>query len=78
MGYYKKIDLKETQMKILVACSETNNRFNDGYTQFEIKKELYELKWILDEYFAKAPKFVGEDEWVVEMMQKKVIEILKR
>lgn len=78
MGYYKKIDLKETQVKILIACAETNNRLTDGYIQFEIKKELYELKWILDEYFAKAPRFVGEDEWVDEMIQKKVWEILKK
>lgn len=78
MGYYKKIDLKETQIKILIACSETKNRLTDGYIQFEIKKELYELKWILDEYFAKAPRFVGEDEWVDEMIQKKVWEILKK
>jgi len=78
MGYYKKIDLKETQVKILIACSETKNRLTDGYIQFEIKKELYELKWILDEYFAKAPRFVGEDEWVDEMIQKKVWEILKK
>jgi len=77
MGY-KKIDLSEARMKILLACSETNNRFIDGFNQFEIKKELYELKWILDDYFAKAPKFFGEDEWVVDMVQKKVWEILKK
>ena len=77
MGY-KKPDLQTTNILINTAICEANSRFNDGFTQFEIKKELYKLKWILDEYFEKAPKYVGEDEWIDEMMKRKVIEILKK
>ena len=84
MGYrkpemgYRKPDLVTAETNIYSAIIEANSRFNDGFTQFEIKKDLYRLKWILEEYFAKAPKFVGEEEWVDKMMQKRVVEILKR
>lgn len=77
MGY-KKPDLQTTNILINTAICEANSRFNDGFTQFEIKKELYKLKWILDEYFEKSPKYVGEDEWIDEMMKRKVVEILKK
>jgi len=78
MGY-RKPDLVTAEINIYSAIIEAaNSRFNDGFTQFEIKKDLYRLKWILEEYFAKAPKFVGEEEWVDKMMQKRVVEILKR
>ena len=77
MGY-KKPDMLTTNVLINSAIYEANSRFNDGFTQFEIKKELYKLKWILDEYFTKAPKYVGEDEWIDEMMKRKVVEILKK
>ena len=77
MGYNKP-DLQKTNILIHTAIWEANSRFNDGFTQFEIKKELYKLKWILDEYFDRSPKFTGEDEWIDEMMKRKVVEILKK
>ena len=77
MGYNKP-DLQKTNILIHTAICEANSRYNDGFTQFEIKKELYKLKWILDEYFDRSPKFTGEDEWIDEMMKRKVVEILKK
>ena len=77
MGF-RKLDLISAEMNIHAAFIEVNSRFRDGFTQFEIKKDLYRLKWILDDYFAKAPVFAGEEEWVQEMLQKRVWEILKK
>lgn len=77
MGF-RKLDLISAEMNIHAAFIEVNSRFRDGFTQFEIKKDLYRLKWILDDYFAKAPVFAGEEEWVQEMIQKRVWEILKK
>ena len=77
MGF-RKPDLISAEMNIHAAFIEVNSRFNDGFTQYEIKKDLYRLKWILDDYFAKAPVFAGEEEWVQEMLQKRVWEILKK
>ncbi|NBO36513.1 hypothetical protein EBU91_03105 [bacterium] len=77
MGF-RKPDVVAAEINIHCAITEANSHFNDGYTQFEIKKDLYRLKWILDDYFAKSPKFAGEDEWVQQILQKKVWEILKK
>ena len=77
MGF-RKPDLVSAEVNIHMAMSEANSRFNDGFTQFEIKKDLYRLKWILEDYFIKAPNLTGEEEWVQEMLQKRVWEILKK
>lgn len=77
MGF-KKPELHDATNIINQAMYETNSKYNDGFTQFEIKKDLYKLKWIMDDYFSKAPKFAGEDEWVEEMMQKRIWELLKK
>ena len=44
MGY-KKPDLHTTNVLINTAICEANSRFNDGFTQFEIKKELLFQEW---------------------------------
>lgn len=75
---FKKPELQEATDIIFQAMYETDSKYNSGFTQFEIKKDLYKLKWIMDDYFKKADKFEGEDEWVEKMMQKRVIEILKK
>lgn len=40
--------------------------YNDGFTTFEIKKKLYEIKWEVDRFLEKAPTYVGEEEWLEE------------
>lgn len=56
-------------------CSSPHN---DGYTAFEIKKDLYVLKELVDSALAKAPNFAGEEEWLTEREKKRIISILKR
>jgi hypothetical protein len=49
---------------------ELNSPYNDGFTTFEIKKDLYKLKWMLDAIMKDAPTFSGEDEFLKEHEQK--------
>ena len=72
------MNLVNAETDLRKAMGESKSNYNDGFTQFEIKKDLYRIKWLMDDYFSNAPKFVGEDEWVDKMMQKRVIEILKK
>ena len=51
--------------------------YNDGYTQWMVKQDLYRLKWILDESLNNCPAFNGEEEWLKEQSQKKMWETLK-
>ena len=50
----------------------------DGFTSFECKKDLYQLKDIIDRALAEAPDFGEmEQQWLTEQEQKRIIKILK-
>ena len=73
MGF-KKPNLSEAGWDIRKVLDEIKSPYNDGFTQSDCKKELYQLKcWLEDEY-NRLPKFVGEEVWE----QEKLIQILKK
>ena len=45
---------------------------NDGYTQFAIKKDLMEIKFLLEDLLENCPTFVGEEEWLHERLVEKL------
>lgn len=45
---------------------------NDGYTQFAIKKDLMEIKFLLEDLLETCPTFVGEEEWLHERLVNKL------
>ena len=55
-------------------CSSPNN---DGFTAFELKKDLYQIKEMIEIQLSKSPKFAGEEEWLQEQEKKRIINILK-
>jgi len=57
--------------------SEMNNPYNDGFTTWPIKQDLYRLKWIIDESLANASSYAGEEEWLKEQEREKIMRILK-
>lgn len=42
----------------------------DGFTQWEYKKKLYEIKWKVDRLLPKISTFVGEEEFLKENRSK--------
>lgn len=78
MGFKKPIDSVYTQMQLLGAYSELKSPYNDGFVQWELKKELYELKFVLDTILEDSPKFSGEDEWLLEQDKKHMWERLRK
>jgi hypothetical protein len=52
--------------------------YNDGYTQWSIKEDLYKLKWLIDEIMADSPSFAGEEEFLKENEQVKMWSTLKK
>jgi hypothetical protein len=60
------------------ALLEVNSPYNDGMTAFEIKKDLYKIKFFLDEQLSKASKFHGEEEFLKECEQKRMWDILNK
>jgi hypothetical protein len=78
MGFKKSLDVNDVKLQLLQAHSEISSSYNDGFTQWEIKKELYEIKWLLDEILRRQPTFSEETEWLNEQEMKRMWSELKR
>jgi hypothetical protein len=53
-----------------MAGVEMNSLHNDGYTTWEIKKDLYRIKFLVDQILASASSYAGEEEWLDEESKK--------
>jgi hypothetical protein len=78
MGFKKPLDLNTVIHQISAAGRELNSSVNDGFNQWEIKKDLYQIKFLLDEIIERSGPFTGEEEFLKEESQKRIINILKR
>ena len=78
MGFKKPMDYNLVHHQIYLAGVELHSPYNDGFTTFEIKKDLHKLKWLLDEIMADSPTFSGEDEFLKEHEQTKMWRILSK
>jgi hypothetical protein len=77
MGFRKPMDYNSVNHQIYMSGVELNSPYNDGFTTFEIKKDLYKLKWMLDAIIKDSPTFSGEDEFLKEHEQKVMWKRLK-
>jgi hypothetical protein len=78
MGFRKSWDAADIANQIHSLSRECSSPYNDGFTAFELKKDLYQLKKIVDDALAKAPTFGSiEEDWLSEQEKKRVIKILK-
>jgi len=58
------------------CAREMNDRYNDGYTQWRCKQDLYRVKFELDRLLKTSPYFSMEREWLAEQQKQQVWEIL--
>lgn len=72
MGYRKNWDLTAIKHNLLRMAHECSSPYNDGYIQFEIKKELLEIKFLIDDIVESSPKFVGEEEIYHQRLMNKI------
>lgn len=77
MGFKKTWDVTDISQQLYRMGRESSSPYNDGYIAFEIKKELYEIKFILDQIIKTSPSFSGENEWLTEQEKKRIIKHLK-
>lgn len=73
MGF-RKPTLEDAYAAIRTSAMEINSPYNDGFTGFACKQELYQLKCWLEDIYNKLPEFDGEDKWE----QDRMIQILKQ
>lgn len=77
MGYKKSWDVNSITSQIHSIARECSSSYNDGYTAFGCKQDLYQLKELLDTVIRNSPTFSGEQEWLQEQEKKRIIKILK-
>lgn len=78
MGFRKSWDLADIANQVHALSRECSSSYNDGFTSFELKKELYLIKEIVDQALKDAPNFAElEQKWLTEREQKRIISILK-
>lgn len=77
MSFRKTWDVADVSSQIYAMARECTSPYNDGWSSFEIKKDLWELKFIIDQAIKNTPTFYGEEEWLTEQEQKRIIKHLK-
>jgi len=69
--------VEEIATQIHAIARECASPYNEGFTAFELKKDLYQIKEILDTAIKQSPTFSGEQQWLTEQEKKRIIKILK-
>lgn len=77
MGYRRPLDYTSVHHQIWMAGVEICSNKNDGFTQWEIKQDLYRLKYLIEGIMQSTPVFVGEPEFVRELEKEKIYHTLK-
>lgn len=78
MGYRQSWNVDDIVRQIHALKRECSSVYNDGYTSFECKKDLYQIKLIVDEALAQSPDFgQSEKDWLTEQEKSRIIKHLK-
>ncbi len=78
MGFRKNWGVDDIISQINSISRECNSSYNDGYTAFGCKQDLYQIKEVIDSAIRNSPTFAGEQEWLQEQEKKRIIKILKQ
>jgi hypothetical protein len=70
MGFRKPMDYNSVHHQVYMAGVELHSPYNDGYTQWAIKQDLYRIKWLVDAILKDSGEFAGEEEFLKEHEQK--------
>ena len=78
MGLKKNWDVANIASQIRQLSLNCSSSYTDGLTAWELKKDLYQIKNIVDRALAESPNFGDlEAQWLTEQEQKRIINILK-
>lgn len=77
MGYKKSYNVIDAARVINSAARESSSQYNDGFTAWGAKQDLYLLKWLIDDALERCPEFAPEKDWLKEQNKKRMWETLK-
>jgi len=72
MGFKMSWSVSKIKGDLQMMSHECRYPGNDGYTQFAIKKDLMEIKFLLNDLIETCPTFAGEEEWLHERLINKL------
>jgi hypothetical protein len=67
-------DVDNITTQLRSAAREAGSPYNDGFSGMMCKRDLWQIKCILDDLYRDLPTFSGEEKWEEE----RTFEILKR
>jgi len=74
----KSWSIEDVANQLRALTRECSSSYNDGFTAFELKKDLYQIKELVDHALNSSPNFGDlEQEWLTAQEQKRIIKILK-
>lgn len=77
MGFQKRWDTADIISQLNRAQIELNSAYNDGYSQWGCKQDLYQIKFVLDEILKKSPNFGDiEQQWLDQQSKRQVWNVL--
>jgi hypothetical protein len=78
MGFKKSWDVADISHQLHALARECASPYNDGFTAFNLKKELYLIKEVVDRAVENSPNFGKmEEDWLTDQEKKRIINILK-
>jgi hypothetical protein len=78
MGFKKNWEVGDITSQVHSLAREISSPYNDGYTQWHCKQDLYQIKQLVDQALARSPNFGDlEQEWLQTQEKKHIIKILK-
>lgn len=77
MSYVQDWDFADIIRQIKRASSQVSSPYNDGYTSFEVKKDLIKFQYEFQEIMNSLPTFTGEEEFRDKLDQEITFNILK-
>jgi hypothetical protein len=78
MGFRKSWDVADISTQLHALARECASPYNDGFTAFYAKQDLYQVKAMVDAALKDSPDFGDlEKDWLQEQEKKRIIKILK-
>jgi hypothetical protein len=78
MGFRKPMDYNSVKHQIYMTGVGILDSRNDGYIQFEMKKDLYRLQCLINDIIDTSPIFSDEDEFLKMLEKEKIYKILNK
>lgn len=69
MSFIKRWDTAQILYDLSACHAQVVNSYNDGFTAWACKQDLYRVKFELDQMLKNSPAFAGEQEWLEEQQR---------